>query len=60
MRLRQELHGNKKYEDDASGLQFLKGHLLMCSPENAHGELSKEVDACEHVGLCFALEILDP
>lgn len=56
MRLRQELHGNKKYEDDASGLQFLKGHPLRCSPENAHGELSKEVDVCVNMFVCVLLQ----
>lgn len=38
-----------KYEDDEPGLQYLKGCPLRCSPENAHGELSMEVDVCEHV-----------
>lgn len=49
-----------KYNDEASGLHYLKGCPLRCSPENAHGELSMEVDVCEHVCLYFALKILDP
>lgn len=64
MTLRQGLQWNKKvlpkYEDEASGLEYLKGCPLRCSPENAHGEVSMVADMCEHVCLYFALEILDP